>query len=111
MSERRKWFFQLTLSISLILLITSLLFYSGVSNWLVFSGGIFFFAILLIFNIYALRNYYNLPYKTAAARLRSMIAGNMEEVLPTPAVSEAQDLFKTINDLSSELQANSKMID
>jgi len=110
-SERRKWFIQLGISIALCILITTLLFYADVSRGIVFFIGFFFFAFLLFFNIYALRNYYNLPYKLAAARLRSMIAGNMDEVLANPPVTEASDLFKTINDLSSELQAKSRMID
>ena len=111
MSERRRWFFQLIFSIGLCVLVITLLFYSGVSDRIVFSGGLFFFSFLLLFNLYALRNYYNLPYKQAASRLRSMIAGNMDEVLPTPAIGEASDLFQTINDLSSELQVKSRMID
>jgi len=110
-SEGRRWLFQVGISVGICILVTALLFYSEVSNWLVLTTGLLLFAFFLFFNIYALRNYYNLPYRLAAARLRSMIAGNMSESLPDPPVSEARDLFKTINDLSSELQAKSRMID
>jgi len=110
-SEWQRWLSQLFISITLCGLVIILLFYSGVSSQFILITGISFFAFLLFFNIYALRNYYNLPYKLAATRLRSMIAGNMTEVLSDPPISEARDLFKTINDLSSELQAKSRMID
>jgi signal transduction histidine kinase len=111
MSERKKWFLQIGLCLSLWLTIIALLILSSASflvTCLIGSGLMIF---IIFFGFSAFKHYYIFPYHAAGSHIRSLIAGNLDLSSTQTSIKEAQDLFATINDLSSDLKAKSKMID
>jgi signal transduction histidine kinase len=111
MSERKKWFFQIGLCVSLWLIMIGLLVLSSASFVVTSIIGTILMAFIIFFSFYALRNYFIFPYGAAAARIRALISGDLDIVLTPTSIKEAQDLFATINDLSAELKAKSKTIE